>query len=54
MNKRIKRIWDTLEANEPDISTERLMAMTIDQYRAETGEDIYPEDVADALPEDKP
>jgi len=37
-NKRIRQIWHEIEYHDPEISTERLLAMVGDQIKMETGE----------------
>lgn len=36
--KRIEQAWDSIEENEPDISTERLMQMTADIAKVQYGD----------------
>ena len=46
---RIEAIWNAIEDADPDISTERLMAMTCEQVSQETGRDYDAGDVSAAL-----
>lgn len=46
---RIEAIWDEIEDAEPDISTERLMAMTCERVRQESGRYYGVDDVSAAL-----
>lgn len=48
-DQRIEDIWNEIENNEPDISTERLMAMTVERINMETSREYDNSDVADAL-----
>jgi hypothetical protein len=48
-DKRIEEIWNEIEDTEPDISTERLMAMTVERINMETGKEFNCGDVAEAL-----
>jgi len=48
-DERIEEIWNEIEDIEPDISTERLMAMTVERVSEESGEECDNSIVADAL-----
>jgi hypothetical protein len=45
----VAQTWNTIEDADPDISTERLMAMTVERVSAETGRDIDSGDISAAL-----
>lgn len=49
MNKQIVEVWNEVEDDFPDKSTEFLMAMTCDRYRERYGRDIDNADIAGAL-----
>ena len=53
MNKktanRIRAIWDEIESDDPDISTERLLQMVCDRAQAEIGTEFDHGDISDAL-----
>jgi hypothetical protein len=48
-DKQIRQIWHEIEYAEPDISTERLLAMVIDQIKMESGEELDYGDVIEAI-----
>jgi hypothetical protein len=48
-DERIRDIWYEIEDIEPDISTERLMEMTLERVSAESGQEYDIGDINDAL-----
>jgi len=47
--RKIREIWNDAEAVEPDISTERLFAMTIDQSESRMGYRITHDEICHSL-----
>jgi hypothetical protein len=47
--QRLREFWDDIQFEEPDISTERLMAMTADRHNIIYGTEFDNGDVAEAL-----
>ena len=47
--QRLLEIYDEIEEGEPDISTERLLAMTADRHNLMYGTDFDNSDAAEAL-----
>ena len=46
---RIQQIYDEIENDEPDISTERLLQMVLDRVNTETGEELNMGDITSAI-----
>jgi len=48
-DKRIRQIWHEIEYADPNISTERLLAMIVDQIYMESGKELGYDDIIKAI-----